>query len=103
MMDLVVIIIFVGIIVSLIVGLLQIDRALYRLRQLRKAQQWEGTIADKYKTKTEQGHFNLCYITVKFDNGPNKQVQVPAKLWKNLAIGDRVVKPAGKNAPRKAD
>ena len=70
-----------------------------------KAQAYQRVIADKGSREVEGANESAStsyYLDVKLDGGGQKRVRVGKKIWEQFAVGDKIVKEAGKYNPTKA-
>ncbi|WP_433383469.1 DUF7489 domain-containing protein [Actinoplanes sp. CA-142083] len=61
---------------------------------------WSGTVVKKSRALLDGSNL-YRRLKVKLDDGTQRDVKVERDLWKELEVGDRLVKPAGEN-PRRA-
>jgi len=78
-----------------------------------KADSWEGVVVDKghiTKDKYEQDEIlnrkrkkqeHFYHIKVQLDNGETHAIAVPAKMYEEIKVGDRLRKEKGALWPRK--
>ncbi|WP_412537739.1 hypothetical protein R8Z50_17905 [Longispora sp. K20-0274] len=62
--------------------------------------EWCGTVEDKPRAAFDGANL-YRRVTVRLDGGGTAKVRVPRALWKELLVGDRLVKEAGAE-PRRA-
>jgi hypothetical protein len=67
---------------------------------MSSADAWDATVVDKSR-KLLDGANLYRQLTVRRADGQEDTIRVGRELWKQLAVGDRVVKEAGQE-PRRA-
>ena len=60
---------------------------------------WSGTVVKKSRAMFDGSNL-YRRLGVKLDDGTEKDVKVDRDLWKQLEVGDRLVKPAGEKPQR---
>ncbi|MFD7709718.1 hypothetical protein ACFV6E_17445 [Streptomyces sp. NPDC059785] len=55
---------------------------------------WEGTVTDKSRGMLD-GSNMYHFVEVRPDTGEPVRVRIGRRLWKSLAVGDRIVKRPG--------
>ncbi|MGH4029037.1 DUF7489 domain-containing protein [Actinomycetota bacterium Odt1-20B] len=67
---------------------------MFTSRKSGKDESWEGVVTDKSRGMTD-GSNMYHYAEIRLTDGQTKKVRVGRSLWKDLAVGDRLVKEAG--------
>ena len=60
---------------------------------------WSGTVVKKSRTLLDGSNL-YRRLKVRLDDGTQLDVKVDRDVWKDLAVGDRLVKPQGGNPRR---
>jgi hypothetical protein len=61
---------------------------------------WDGVVAEKSRAAFDGANL-YRQVTIRLADGTTARVRVPRALWKDLEVGDRLVKEAGAD-PRRA-
>lgn len=70
-----------------------------------KADAYRGVVADKGSQEVSGANDSTAtsyFLTVALEDGNHKRVRVGKKIWEQFAIGDSIVKEAGKYNPARA-
>lgn len=67
---------------------------MFRSRRPDRGEAWEGVVVGKSRGMTD-GAYMYHYVEVKLSTGETEKVRIGRRLWKSLATGDSLVKPAG--------
>ncbi|MEV1023198.1 hypothetical protein [Streptomyces sp. NPDC050264] len=67
---------------------------MFKSRKAGRDDAWEGTVVDKSRGMLDGSNM---YHFVKFRraDGETVQVRIGRRLWKSIAVGDRIVKQSG--------
>ncbi|HEX5198938.1 hypothetical protein ACFQS1_35855 [Paractinoplanes rhizophilus] len=60
---------------------------------------WTGTVVKKSRALLDGSNL-YRRLKVRLDDGTERDVRVDRDLWKELEVGDRLVKPPGENPRR---
>jgi hypothetical protein len=61
---------------------------------------WDGIVEEKSRAALDGANL-YRQVTIRFDDGTTSKVRVGRAMWKELEVGDRLVKEAGAD-PRRA-
>jgi hypothetical protein len=67
---------------------------MFTSRKAGRDDSWEGTVTDKSRGMLD-GSNMYHYVEVTRTDGESLKVRVDRRLWKSLAVGDRIVKQPG--------
>jgi hypothetical protein len=71
-------------------------------RHVHRDESWEGVITGK-KRSSPDGQNMIHRVTLALSDGSSKEIHVRRRFWKELAVGDRLVKQAGDKRPAKIE
>ncbi|GAA3422284.1 DUF7489 domain-containing protein [Streptosporangium vulgare] len=63
-------------------------------------QAWEAVVVSKSRAPLDGSNL-YRRVTVRHDDGPEEKIRVAREAWKQIEVGDRVMKEAGQD-PRRA-
>ncbi|MET8814336.1 hypothetical protein ABZW47_20270 [Streptomyces sp. NPDC004549] len=55
---------------------------------------WEGVVTDKSRGMLD-GSNMYHFVQLRLSDGESRKIRIPRRLWKEVAVGDRLVKRPG--------
>ena len=66
---------------------------------MSKDESWDGTVVKKSRAMLDGSNL-YRRVTIRTESGETQKVRVDRALWKELAVGDRIVKESGQDPHR---
>jgi hypothetical protein len=84
--------------VVVVVAAGSLGRYVLAKRSSRRAEAWEGVVADKTRSSPD-GQNMYHYVQLTLNGGQTRRVRIRGKLWKGLSVGDKLRKRSGEYHP----
>ncbi|NEB73666.1 hypothetical protein G3I40_00160 [Streptomyces sp. SID14478] len=72
---------------------------MFTSRKPKKNDAWEGVVEDTSRGMLDGANM-YHFVQVRCADGQTRKVRVDRRLWKSLAVGDRIVKVPGSDAAK---
>ncbi|MGW2628882.1 DUF7489 domain-containing protein [Streptomyces chattanoogensis] len=73
---------------------------MFKSRKVARDDSWEGVVVDRSRGMLD-GSNMYHFVEVRLADGESLKVRISRRLWKSIAVGDRIVKRPGAD-PAKA-
>ncbi|MFE9611892.1 hypothetical protein [Streptomyces sp. NPDC006012] len=67
---------------------------MFTSRKAGRNESWEGVVTDKSRGMLD-GSNMYHFLEVRLSDGQSTKVRIDGRLWKSIAVGDRIVKRPG--------
>ncbi|MFF4753656.1 DUF7489 domain-containing protein [Streptomyces sp. NPDC002514] len=67
---------------------------MFKSRKAGRNESWEGVVTDKSRGMLDGSNL-YHFIEVRLADGQSTKVRIGGRLWKSIAVGDRIVKQPG--------
>jgi translation initiation factor IF-1 len=67
---------------------------MFKSRKAKRNDSWEGVVTDKSRGMLD-GSNMYRFVEVRLTDGESVKIRISGRLWKSIAVGDRIVKRPG--------